>query len=484
MQPPARADDSPPTPRLPAGLPFSRAEMADVPEEAVRFARMAIRAFYPADHAVVADGVLRQNNFCSHAALSAQLRMRPKELRQILSRMVSARLMESEKHQQKRINYKDERQPGRIVQTEYWYVPLPKLIDAFQYRVDHIALKLEEQIRLESEEDMYKCQQCGRQYKLVDICANIDPDSGAFYCDAILRNRRPCNGEIKEEDNSSRLKETEAFKKQFEENLRPLCLLAQQCNALEIPVHPMDGADEETWERYVPKMIGVRGEVVDAEGLNADLAAEVNEDGGAAKTPGIVNFGDHANGGGDSAVIPDRPSWFKAGGKDDDEDDDDWEDNEAGAAGAAAQPAFGTGAMFGRGTDLENYMKALGGTTDSRGGEDGAPEDAAKAEKTGATSDAAKIIEANEAAELALSTDADKAQSDAATAAIVTPAGQADESKKGEAEEPHVLVKGVKYALSSITEELAEEMTQEEFRQYCELRATGDDDDDDDVEFE
>lgn len=458
--------------------------MADVPEEAVRFARMAIRAFYPADHAVVADGVLRQNNFCSHAALSSQLRMRPKELRQILSRMVSARLMESEKHQQKRINYKDERQPGRIVQTEYWYVPLPKLIDAFQYRVDIISLKLEEQIRLESEEDMYKCQECGRQYKLVDICANIDPDTGAFYCDAILRNRRPCNGEIKEEDNSSRLKETESFKKQFEENLRPLRLLAQQCNALEIPVHPMDGADEETWERYVPKMIGVRGEVVDAEGLNADLAAEVNEDAPAAKTADIVNFGGKANGGGDSAMIPDRPSWFKAGGKEDDEDDDDWEDNENGAATAAAQPAFGTGAMFGRGTDFESYMKALGGTTGGNGGKDGAATDATKPEETGPVSDAAKIIEANEAAELALSAGADKAQSDTTPAAGAAAVVQAAESKKNETEEPQVFVNGVSYALSSITEELAEKMTQEEFQQYCELRAGGDDDDDDDVEFE
>jgi transcription initiation factor IIE alpha subunit len=462
--------------------------MADVPAEAVEFARMAVRAFYPVEYAVVADGVLRRNNFCSHADLAAQLRMRPKELRQILSRMVSARLMCSEKYQQKRINYKDERQPSRIVQTEYWHVPLPQLIDAFQFRVDTIARGLDEQIRLESEQDMYMCQGCEQRYKLVDIVQNVDPATGRFFCDAILLNRRSCNSEIKEEDNSSRLKETESFKKHFEDDLRPLRSLAERCNALKIPVHPLEGADEETWARYVPEMIGVRGEIVNAEGLDAKMVDELNDGGGASEAPGIVIFGPGANGGGDSAVIPDRPSWFKASSKDNDEDDDDWEDNDGAAGAEASQPAFGTGAMFGGGKDtdaksyLDSYMEALGGDTGENDG-DGAVKDSApkSMSETGllGSGSAADATRGNDGPAEIRGDVRDSKPSAASEVAVAEPNDEA-----GEAGQQFVFVKGVKLPLSEITEELAEEMTQEEFQQYCEISNGGDDNDDDDVEFE
>jgi transcription initiation factor IIE alpha subunit len=464
--------------------------MADVPEEAVEFARMAVRAFYPVEYAVVADGVLRRNNFCSHADLASQLRMGPKELRQILSRMVAARLMRSEKLQQKRINYKDERHPSRIVHTEFWHVPLPELIDAFQYRVDKIALDLDEKIRQESEQDLYQCQGCRRRYKLVDICMNADPETGGFFCDAVRLDRRPCNGEIREEDNSSRLKETESFKKRFEEDLKPLRQLADRCNGLKIPNHPLEGADAETWARYVPETIGARGEAVDAEGLNAELAAEVNgPDGGAP--PAIVDFAAAAgaNGGGDSAAIPDRPSWFKASSKDDDDGDDDWEENDEGVGAAvAAQPAFGTGAAFGAGNDAdaksyrEGYMKSLGGEAAGPASGAVAPGGVAAGGVVGgeaATGAAPAADEGGDAppeARLCHSA-GDAAVEDGGKVATAAAAGQ---------DAAFVFVKGVKHALGDITEELADEMTQEEFTQYCEVRerAGHDDEEDDDVEFE
>jgi transcription initiation factor IIE alpha subunit len=347
--------------------------MADVPHEAVQFARMAVRAFYSEDYVVVVDGVLRRNNFCSHSDLARALHAKPKDLRKICARMVAARLLCSEKRQQRRINYKDSKHPARLVNTEFWFVPLCELVDAFQYRMHHILRELDESIRKESEQDRYICEKCFRRYKLVDICANVNPDTGEFFCDAMAYNRVSCNGIIHEEDNSSVLKETENFKKRFEDELRPICGLADVCARMHIPKHPLEGADEATWALYVPETVGVHGEVVDAEGLTADVAAELSrldsvpaEDAAAAVTAEGLDLAIAASAA-DAGVIPERPDWFKESKKDDDDLDDDWEDeNEAVAqSGKVSHPSFGTAASFGdNSTDAKSYLEMYTGVVD------------------------------------------------------------------------------------------------------------------------
>lgn len=334
--------------------------MAEVPREAVEFARMVVRAFYPIEFAVIADGVLRRNNYCSHKDLARVLKIQPKELRQILTRMVTARLMCSEKRQQKRVNFKDEKRPTRLVHTEFWYVPLVELVDAFQYRVDIISKQLEERIRKESELDRYKCQRCGTRYKLVDICANVDPETGMFICDAIGYSRVQCNGEIREEDNSSVLKETESFKKRFEDELRPLRALADVCSNMKIPSHPLEGADEATWAMYVPEIVGLHGEVVDEEGLTKEIAAEVNGTVApiVSETEAMTSVPEMASAA-DNGAIPEKPDWFKESKKGGDDLDEGWEDDNDGFETVQnQQPAFGTGTMFGTMDDAKSYLDA------------------------------------------------------------------------------------------------------------------------------
>lgn len=467
--------------------------MAQVPPEAVEFARMLTRAFYPIEYAVVVDGVLRKNNFCSHADLSFSLRMQPKELRQVLTRMVTSRLMCNDKLKQRRINYKDDKRPSRIVQTEFWYVPLQDMIDAFQFRVDKISRELDEKIRKEREQDLYQCLSCGKRYKLVDIVGNVD-EEGNFYCDAITDTRRDCGGLIKEEDNSSRLKETENFKKRFEEELQPLRALAVRCVGVSIPNHPLEGADKETWDLYVPETIGLRGEVVDAEGLNSELAAEVN---GPQADTAIVDFQSNAGGslGGEATVIPDRPDWFKDGSKGDDDDDDDWEDNEnmaASGSGPGVGPTFGTGAMLGAENEadaksyVDSYMKVLAGD----GGVPESDDAVAKPEKDGGEG-AGADPDASQAPTGVGSERAGKEGDDAEDMAAAKPDGTDTQDVAAEAAEEadpaldvSVTVKGEVYKLRDVTQDLVEQMTQEEFQQYCEVRPMGDDDDDDDIEFE
>jgi transcription initiation factor IIE alpha subunit len=420
--------------------------MAEVPREAVEFARMAVRAFYPIEFAVIADGVLRNNNFCAHSTLAHVLRMKPKELRQILTRMVASRLMCCEKRQQKRINYKDEKRPSRVVNTEFWYVPLVELLDAFQFRVDIITKDLDMRIKKESELDRYQCQICKHRYKLVDICANFDPELNAFICDSMGPNRNICNGIVKEEDNRSVLKETESFKTKFEDELRPMRELATACNGMKIPAHPLEGADEETWALYVPETIGVHGEVVDEEGLTSEIAAEVNgrdpgADGVDSKLDGQIPM--DAAGAEASGAIPERPDWFKEPNKDAEDMDDDWEEERDGVAGSS-KPAFGTGHMFGESNvDAQSYLRSMLvpeiSTTDT--------------DRNGAGSNDAD--QRGVAATVNIE-DGDERNLD-----------KVDDVASRNVENLVVAVQGEVVPLSSVTEELIERMTAEEYESMC-----------------
>jgi transcription initiation factor IIE alpha subunit len=456
--------------------------MADVPREAVQFARMAVRAFYSEENVVVVDAVLRRNNFCSHTDLARALHIKPKDLRKICARMVTARLLCSEKRQQRRINYKDSKHPARLVNTEFWYVPLCELVDAFQYRVHHIMRELDESIRRESEQDRYECEKCGRRYKLVDICANVNPETGGFFCDAMAVGRgAACNGVIREEDNSSVLKETENFKKRFEEELRPVLGLAEVCARMQIPKHPLEGADEATWALYVPETVGVHGEVVDAEGLTADVAAEVNalhtvtaEAAHLAEANQGLEMND-ATHAAETGVIPERPDWFKDSKKDTDDLDDDWEDenDNTNPRSKSNQPSFGTGASFGvNGTDARSYLEMYAGVIDNDTDE--------KVEDSSATGEDGAVVGAVTSVTASLGgSDNTIPAAKAPTASAPSPPLENEDEKDfrdaeghpgvgiEEVEEPTVHVQGKIYAMSDITDELIEQMSPDEYQGLC-----------------
>lgn len=430
--------------------------MADVPPEAIKLTRMIVRAFYPEQYAVIVDGVLRNNNFCSHSTLArGVLKMEPKELRQVLARMVNARLMRSDKRQQRRINYRDERKPSRIVTTEFWYVPLAELIDAFQYRVSIITDQLHQQIQKESEQDRYVCETCGHRYSLVEAVANVDPETGQFICDKMGFHRMPCGGVISEEDNSSKLKEVESFKALFEEELRPLRALALECSTMKIPSHPLEGADDETWAQYVPETIGVHGEVVDEEGLTSEIAAELDGKPEPDKTG--VTLADLGTGEAavSAGVIPEKPDWFKDSKKADDADDD--MDDDTGVF--YNNNSLGTGAvMQGGEIDTQAYVRKMLGLPEDE------PSTKAPEEKT--------QVEGEE-----ISTTAEETHDSTAPSNGKAEDAASEDAKTTAAAEPsepevYVEVKGERYALSEVTDALIEQMTDDEYKRTYPPRAS------------
>lgn len=427
--------------------------MAEVPREAVEFARLLVRAFYPPEFIVLTDAVLRQNNYIAHHDLARRLSMQSKELRQILVRMVQARIMLNEKRTQKRINYRDERRPARMISTEFWFVPLAHMIDAFTYRIHVIDKDIEERRQNELARQKYVCVRCRTEYQLLEILA-YTTDHGEFQCPKMgVRPDRlplPCKGIIKERDNSAQIKGTERLKHLMDVELGPLRERAFECSSLKIPVHPLLEADVETWGERVPETVGVFGEKVDEEGMSTALKVDV--DGAAEKVVEEVEKEVV-----DNVPVPDKPEWFKERGAD--EEEEAWDHPEQ----HVLHNTTGTAASFEKDGDEEAYAKwylegiAGGSTKPVLPSKSSTPVDVLSRSNGGTNPTAQADVKASNAKE-----SEDKLQ------------------------DVMVSVGGKQVKLSEVTEEMKNSMTNVEYKAYFALanQNEGGGMDDDDDEFE
>lgn len=397
--------------------------------------------------------------------------MQPKELRQILVRMVHARLMSNEKRQQKRINLRDDRRPTRLVNTEFWYVPLAELVDAFVYRVHKLTKDIETRRSNELAAQKYVCDRCGAEYQLLEILSEMTPQ-GDFVCTkmGVRPDRRPapCGGIIREQDNSKQIKETERIMQKLHDELHPLRTRADQCSRIEIPAHPLEGADEQTWGELVPETVGVFGEAVDEDGLDKELSAKLNYEKprGNAK-PNTESLVLHAEVK-DDMPTPEKPSWFRDVSKDADDAEDDWVNEQTGRN--VLETEKGTAASFFAEEDeklyYERYLKEIAG-------ESASAEQPEQNNDQNGTSQVVEVIDVD--VETAVP------QKDVARKENVI------EDEVDELENVMVSVAGKQMKLSEVTEEMTEKMTAAEYKAYFALAQGGGDGaggDDDDDEFE
>lgn len=442
--------------------------MSETPREAVEFARMVVRAFYSDEFVVLLDAVLRMNNYCAHGKLAQRIGIPAKELRQMLNRMVQARLIKSDKRQQKKVNIHDEKRGTRMVTTEFWYVPLASVVDAFIFRVDKLNEEIKRRRESERGQDKWVCSRCHSKYSTLDILSW--DQGGVFICERIGvradRRPMPCGGQINEEDNSAVIKETERVKQMLDDELRALRERAAVCANLDIPNHPLDGADEKTLQEVVPDTVGMHGERVDEDGIpisEKESAANSQANKAAGKAAPSTNPID-------DDVIPDKPSWFKDIQTED--GDDDWDPEQENVMDLKKGTASTINADEEK-AYMERYLRQIGGLP---------PEEQPASSDKQESSTAASIPSAPEANNGVVNNaqnEPDFAQGNQITAVNSNTAGQDEE------DDVIVYVAGKPVKMSQVTVEMQENlMTNDEFVKFMALKSGGGNDEDFEDDFE
>lgn len=456
--------------------------MSEVPLEAVEFARMAVRAFYPSEFVILLDAILRLNNYCAHPRLAQRLGVQPKELRQILNRMTHARLVRSDKRTQKKVNINDDRRPTRTMTTEFWYVPLGAIVDCFLFRIHKITTDLDDRKKSELDRQKHECGVCHTVYDLLDILSFQMTNTKLHVCEkmGVRYDRRPlpCGGIIREQDNSAKIKELETTKQMVVDELRELRERAALLATMELPNHPLTNASTQKWNEIAPEVVGMHGEKVDEDGAPVvDQEAERRATAAEAKTKGADKEELHV----DDNAIPDKPSWFKESAVE--EGDDEWDFEQDNLMNTKK----GTAASFNQEEEkayLERYMLEVGVTPAAT-----APT-AAATPKSSSTAPATTVGKAGDAKAggVGKSKDAAKDATKNAAKNVVKKGGDAmGEAVDDGANDVMVTVAGKQVALSQVTEEMTDTMTAGEYTAYFALarrNASGGDDDDDDDEFD
>lgn len=369
--------------------------------------------------------------------------------------------MRNEKRQQKRINLRDERRQARLVNTEFWYVPLAEVVDAFIYRVHRATSEFEKKRQNELAAQKHVCERCGSEYQLLDILSEMTPE-GDFVCTkmGVRPDRRPapCGGIIREQDNSHKVKEMERIMHKLDEELRPLRTKAFQCARMEIPGHPLEGADEETWGELVPETVGIHGEAVNEDGLDLEMARKMGDE----KPPKVDYVAKVPVSKRDDDVVPEKPKWFQSDNRGDRDLEDDWDND----GGNVLENKAGTAASFGEEDAqayYERYLKEIGGEDVKVNGKTSMP---------------------------VIDLDGDDSGQQAARGRNETPRKEAAAKKSdvvdevNELENVMVSVAGKQMKLSEVTEDMTDQMTASEYKAYFALAGGVGGDGDDDDEYE
>eukprot|EP00186_Timspurckia_oligopyrenoides_P000612 CAMPEP_0182450142 /NCGR_PEP_ID=MMETSP1172-20130603/39181_1 /TAXON_ID=708627 /ORGANISM="Timspurckia oligopyrenoides, Strain CCMP3278" /LENGTH=338 /DNA_ID=CAMNT_0024647651 /DNA_START=1 /DNA_END=1017 /DNA_ORIENTATION=+ len=185
-------------------------------------------------------------------------------------------------------------------------------MDSTKYRFYHLRQSIQHTIRNELEHQKYRCTRCGTVVNALDVPRLLDPRTGQLVCDRQFGRNRTCSGEIREEDTVGELERTRGLQSRLESELRPLLQLLTECDEVHVPAHPLEGANETVWGKYVPETVDPSGQ---------DLSQPMEEFamyGGRAPNVEVEIMGEGDPGDAlaaakmkaDEAAIPEKPSWF------------------------------------------------------------------------------------------------------------------------------------------------------------------------------
>ncbi|KAA8496395.1 General transcription factor IIE subunit 1 [Porphyridium purpureum] len=286
--------------------------MAEIPTVVLDFTRMALRAFYSDVYVVVADIILFERNYAKEETIVEKLAgSAAKDVRAILDLMKRALILRCEKRTQRRVVEK--KGPGwfRSVTSQFWFVDFQTFLDLVRYRFHFMRLGIKHRIENELEHQKYVCENCARSYTALDVNRLVDFNTGMLVCDKQLGRKRVCRGAVVEEDTQGEEQRARELQNTLESQLRPLVELLEACDGVHVPAHPLEGADEAVWGKYVP-------ETVDGTGRSVNIHVSEFETYGARPNAVAVELvdsnADQVTAPSQDSMIPEKPVWFQQEG--------------------------------------------------------------------------------------------------------------------------------------------------------------------------
>ncbi|KAK4521201.1 uncharacterized protein ATC70_013146 [Mucor velutinosus] len=187
-------------------------------------ARVA-RAFYDPKYIAILDALNNappNTNGVREEDLVFTLKMTPRDIHRICGKLKEDRLIKMANRMEPR------KQDQRLIPKNYYYIDYKEFVDVVKWKMFKMQTLVRDNLRTESENKGYICNNCEKQFTPLDVLSLVDMTDQLFHCDV-------CEHVLEENDNAENVKGSQQILTKLREQSQPIITLLKQTDSIVIP---------------------------------------------------------------------------------------------------------------------------------------------------------------------------------------------------------------------------------------------------------
>ena len=197
--------------------------LTEVPPALKRLAKVVVRGFYECEHVALINILTNSIYPCvKEEDLSELLRFDKKQLRQVLMRLKSDKLIKQRIHKEK------QPETGTTMTFNYYFINYKLFVNVVKYKLDHIRKKIESDEKQAKNRPSFLCPDCQSKYSDLEVDRLLDFETGKLKC-------TNCGGTVEEDISDIRqANNSRTSLARFNEQMEPVFRLLRECENLNL----------------------------------------------------------------------------------------------------------------------------------------------------------------------------------------------------------------------------------------------------------
>lgn len=192
----------------------------EVPLSLKRLVRLVVRGFYPVEHCLVVDLMIRKLSI-KEEEIESLMKFERKHLRSILDFLKKEKLIKFKMRMETGID-------GKTTKQTYYFINYKGFVNVVKYKLDWMRKKIETEERDSTKRSSFICGHCKKTFTDLEADQLYDPSTQEFRCSYC--------GEIVEEDPDVLPKpDSRLLIAKFNEQMEPLYILLKEVEDIKIP---------------------------------------------------------------------------------------------------------------------------------------------------------------------------------------------------------------------------------------------------------
>lgn len=193
--------------------------VTEVPTSLKRLIRMVMKGFYPVEHAIVMD-ILIRHPCIKEDDLVDLLKFERKQLRTVVNQLKNEHFV----HARLRMETGAD---GKATRQNYYYVRYKAFVNVVKYKLDIMRRKIETEERDSTSRASFKCSECQKTYTDLEADRLCDFATGEFRCSF-------CSAPLNEDESAMPRTDSRMMLARFNSQMEPLFKLLREVDDVKL----------------------------------------------------------------------------------------------------------------------------------------------------------------------------------------------------------------------------------------------------------